>query len=44
MRFVAEGGIELAKELLEKSFGTQKAVVNIGKIAKFPYKKFLSNF
>jgi flagellar motor switch protein FliG len=24
-RFVAEGGIELAKELLEKSFGAQRA-------------------
>lgn len=25
-RFVSEGGIDLAKELLEKSFGTQKAI------------------
>ncbi len=31
-RFVAEGGIELAKELLEKSFGTQKAVEILGRL------------
>ncbi len=31
-RFVAEGGIELAKELLEKSFGAQRAVEILGRL------------
>lgn len=31
-RFVSEGGIELAKELLEKSFGPQKAIEILGRL------------